>query len=981
MANVNPGDPNSPILLRVQYECVDETARNRAIESLQRAAAKQVADNRADVRTYAFAASATKSTCFDFLEIYANERVFWSHGDGVEESIQALFQPDVRASASGAALAQTTLSEGVVVVAQSMGLATLPLMGGFIDRDSKRAITNVDEPMIAILSLPAAALSADTRDRVVALFGAFEKQLVSFAAIRTAALYQMQDQSLEIALVSTSTSILVAALRAHKSGFVRPLAALVPQLAIRLLGANAPADLDDVIDVHAATSFAPLFAGFAVHPLVVRAVREGLAQKKAAREAAANANASTNSSPPPSPPPLPNAHQATAVVEAAVSAPVEGDKSKPPVTSRLFDVQINQFTDVAESVVFKKDAPGRSPHLVKSSAASSSSSSSGAGAVVLEVPLLLVIRKLCARGALDVDVPLDLLFGQLERLRSLRRERDHVNAQLSSGNRESDERIERFLELISTFGYTLRAGDREVAIDGLDELVAVIEWAWRDVIGAARESITKGQVSYRGLMELFQIGSVVRGASSSLGGADVAYRVLDVYYSTMRSMFGGKKFVFTIACEFVVNVGQFVMASFEEKLEEFEGERELVTLPFQLLERREEFVARGNTLAQMGVESAFRAYRAGSFFAHRRDTDRSSMFSQVGAGRCVVDNVRGIMLGHSPGAGFDGPGTAINATLKAYRVLLRSQMDGESAAARAERARVAQLRIFDRLPPELACIAWPAVVAFSITAKVWGHVIVHGLSPVAFAVDAWDKVILPAKTKELLLATAQFFVSGAQNRLADITPGKATGTLVLLHGPPGTGKTVCVEALAELHRRPLYVLSFGELGTDTTTLESTMNNVLALCAEWGSFVLLDEGDALLERRERGQLLLNSLVGVLLRSLDVFNGVLFVSSNRLAHVDPAALSRVTLAIHFRALDAPARAQVWRNVLVRAKADLARFDCAMLGDKFELSGREVNAAVRLALALAMSRGVELEQQVLLDALAVSIEFRSEFPAETW
>jgi hypothetical protein len=978
MANVHPGDPNAPILLRVHYECTDERACSLAVHALTRAAAQQVEADRANVRTYAFAPRG--ATSFDFLEIYANEAVFWSHGDGVEDAIQALFQPDIRLAASGAAVGQKSLSEGVVVVAKSMQLATEPLLAGFLDRDSKKPITNTDDPVVLIVSMPAAAAPAERRDRVVQLFGAFERQLISFAAIRTAALYVMADGSLEIALVSTSASILVAALRANKSSFLRPLAAIVPDFSIRMLGANTPVDFDDVVDMHAASTFATLAAGYAVHPLVQRAVHTGLAEKKAARDAAAAANASTSA--PPTPPPLPasTAVAAESVVEAAVAARVDDneDKSKPPVSSPLFDVQINPYSHVAESVVFKKDAPGRSPHLVKKDA---SGGASAEKSNVLEVPLLLVIRKLCARGALDVDVPLDLLFGQLERLRSLRRERDHVNAQLSSGNRESDERIERFLELISTFGYTLRADDRAVAIAGLDELVAVIEWAWRDVIGAARESIGKGQVSYRGLMELFQIGSVVRGASSSLGGADVAYRVLDVYYSTMRSMFGGKKFVFTIACEFVVNVGQFVMASFEEKLEEFDGERELVTLPFQLLKQYDEFVARGNALAQMGIESAFRAYRAGSFFAHRRDTDRSSMFSQVGAGRCVVDNVRGIMLGHSPGAGFDGPGTAINATLKAYRVLLRSQMDGESAVARAERARVAQLRIFDRLPPELACIAWPAVVAFSITAKVWGHVIVHGLSPVAFALDAWDKVILPAKTKELLLATAQFFVSGAQNRLADITPGKATGTLVLLHGPPGTGKTVCVEALAELHRRPLYVLSFGELGTDTTTLESTMNNVLALCAEWGSFVLLDEGDALLERRERGQLLLNSLVGVLLRSLDVFNGVLFVSSNRLAHVDPAALSRVTLAIHFRALDEQARAKVWHNVLVRAKADLALFDCPMLGAKFELSGREVNAAVRLALALAMSRGVELNQQVLLDALAVSIEFRSEFPAETW
>lgn len=96
--------------------------------------------------------------------------------------------------------------------------------------------------------------------------------------------------------------------------------------------------------------------------------------------------------------------------------------------------------------------------------------------------------------------------------------------------------------------------------------------------------------------------------------------------------------------------------------------------------------------------------------------------------------------------------------------------------------------------------------------------------------------------------------------------------------------------------------------------------LLALCAftvderwQWGAFVLLDEGDALVEKREKGQLLLNSLVGVLLRTLDSFEGacergaaagltpspagILFITSNRLMTIDPACLSRVTLAIRY------------------------------------------------------------------------------------
>lgn len=41
----------------------------------------------------------------------------------------------------------------------------------------------------------------------------------------------------------------------------------------------------------------------------------------------------------------------------------------------------------------------------------------------------------------------------------------------------------------------------------------------------------------------------------------------------------------------------------------------------------------------------------------------------------------------------------------------------------------------------------------------------------------------------------------------------AEGTIFLLHGPPGVGKTLTAEAIAELLHKPLYVVSMGELGT------------------------------------------------------------------------------------------------------------------------------------------------------------------------
>ena len=91
------------------------------------------------------------------------------------------------------------------------------------------------------------------------------------------------------------------------------------------------------------------------------------------------------------------------------------------------------------------------------------------------------------------------------------------------------------------------------------------------------------------------------------------------------------------------------------------------------------------------------------------------------------------------------------------------------------------------------------------------------------------------------------------------------------------------------------------LKTRTAAFNRLLNatRTQGLCAAWGAIVLLDEADALVERREKGQLLLNSLVGVLLRTLDRFEGQLFLTTNRAKQFDPAAISRVTLAIRVSA----------------------------------------------------------------------------------
>jgi AAA+ superfamily predicted ATPase len=104
------------------------------------------------------------------------------------------------------------------------------------------------------------------------------------------------------------------------------------------------------------------------------------------------------------------------------------------------------------------------------------------------------------------------------------------------------------------------------------------------------------------------------------------------------------------------------------------------------------------------------------------------------------------------------------------------------------------------------------------------------------------------------------------------------GTAVL-HGPPGTGKTLTAEGISELLKCPLYMASAGELGTDSRFLESELQKILDICHAWGAILLLDEADVFLEKRNMHDIHRNALVSIFLRQLEYFQGILFLTTNR------------------------------------------------------------------------------------------------------
>jgi SpoVK/Ycf46/Vps4 family AAA+-type ATPase len=108
----------------------------------------------------------------------------------------------------------------------------------------------------------------------------------------------------------------------------------------------------------------------------------------------------------------------------------------------------------------------------------------------------------------------------------------------------------------------------------------------------------------------------------------------------------------------------------------------------------------------------------------------------------------------------------------------------------------------------------------------------------------------------------------------DLTRGKGRGLIILLHGPPGAGKTSTAETIAAYTKRPLYSMTVGDIGSTAGEIERNLQRHFRLAQKWGCVLLLDEADVYLMKRDWHVIQRNSLVSVFLRILEYYRGILF-----------------------------------------------------------------------------------------------------------
>jgi hypothetical protein len=235
----------------------------------------------------------------------------------------------------------------------------------------------------------------------------------------------------------------------------------------------------------------------------------------------------------------------------------------------------------------------------------------------------------------------------------------------------------------------------------------------------------------------------------------------------------------------------------------------------------------------------------------------------------------------------------------------------------------------------------PVVSVFSLESHEFVDAHITSLVPYQYDPEIVNKLILPVEHKRLIGTLTQ--TSAA--RFEDIVRGKAAGVIVLCSGLPGTGKTLTAEVYSEVVKRPLYSVQCAQLGTDEEELEKELSEVLDRAARWRAILLIDEADVYIH--ERGDNIhQNAIVGVFLRLLEYFRGIMFMTTNRPTVVDDAILSRVTAHVRYTPPSEAADVRKLWSVLAdqygAASLDLGAAMKAFPG----VSGRSIRQILRLS-----------------------------------
>jgi SpoVK/Ycf46/Vps4 family AAA+-type ATPase len=165
------------------------------------------------------------------------------------------------------------------------------------------------------------------------------------------------------------------------------------------------------------------------------------------------------------------------------------------------------------------------------------------------------------------------------------------------------------------------------------------------------------------------------------------------------------------------------------------------------------------------------------------------------------------------------------------------------------------------------------------------------------------------------------------------------------------------------------ILTSSDIGSNPTKIEAILSDGFQTASSWGAVLLIDEADVFMERRSTNDLKRNVLVAGFLRALEFYDGILFLTTNRVGSFDDAFISRIHVKLYYPEFTDQERQRVWKTFIdklqrdrgssIRVSIDAKEFIRGKAMREVRWNGREIRNAFQTAVALAEYEDVRDEE----------------------
>jgi AAA+ superfamily predicted ATPase len=201
--------------------------------------------------------------------------------------------------------------------------------------------------------------------------------------------------------------------------------------------------------------------------------------------------------------------------------------------------------------------------------------------------------------------------------------------------------------------------------------------------------------------------------------------------------------------------------------------------------------------------------------------------------------------------------------------------------------------------------------------------------------------------------------------------------------------------------KPLIALSIGDLIVDESQLERRLLDEFERAINWDAILLLDEADVVLEARSFEDVRRNGIVSgpfilshystqalttlVFLRQLEYYQGVLFLTTNRISTMDVAFQSRIQVALEFEDLKPKGRSKIWKGLLESRRKTIDADAFELIEKKVDslasanLNGRQIRNVLNIAEGYAFNEFGKpgmMKLSHIQNAVKAALEFQKFF-----